>query len=95
MDQSLPKTSAKRSGSRTRRKEPLPPREFDPDDMLRPKEERFVDLLFECNFKVATAYKAAGYSARSAYVHAYSKVKQPHIRAAIARRQARLRNGSD
>ncbi len=74
---------------RPKRRPTRPP--HDPDDTLSAQEELFVELYFQFNFNVRLAYERAGYSARSAGVHAYTKLNQVHIQAAIARRRAELK----
>ncbi len=89
-------TVAKRSSlDPATNKSPVAARGLTIDDTLTPQEELFVELYFQFNFNVRLAYERAGYSARSARVHAYSKFNQVHIQAAIARRRAVLRDNAD
>lgn len=57
---------------------------------LTPKQRKFVDAYFACNFNATQAAKDAGYSEASAYSIGWENLKKPEIAAEVSRRMAEL-----
>lgn len=66
----------------------------DPDRLL-PRQRKFVEFYVENGGNTLDAYRRAGYSEKSANWCGYDLVNRPYIQAAIAKRTAEVRAGSD